>query len=58
MTEFCKTSEISTRLTEDHNPQWVYFIDGVYFQQKGFKTEEEANVAGQNKLKELLTSKK
>lgn len=58
MTKFNKESEVTAKLTEDHKPAWVYFIDGVYFQQKGYATEQEAKSAGDEKLKELLKQRK
>lgn len=55
--DFTKKSVITAVLTEDQDPQWVYFIDGVLFQQKCFKTKEEALKAGNKKLKEKLSRK-
>lgn len=55
---FSKNSEVTVKLTEDHEPTYVYFIDGVYFQQKGFDTVDEARREGEKELKGLLSHKK
>ncbi|MBV7531356.1 hypothetical protein [Chitinophaga sp. sic0106] len=47
------TYSITTKLTEDFQPVWLYFIDGVLYVQKGFKTEADAFNAGLEKVKEL-----
>jgi len=45
--------EVTAKQTEDNNGEYLYFIDSVFYQQKGFKTEKEALAAGQAKAKEL-----
>ncbi len=49
-----KKSEVTTELSSDHNEEFYYFIDGMFYQQKGWKTEKEAKEAGQKKLAEIL----
>lgn len=51
---YSKNSKVSAQLSEDHNPQWFYFIDGVFHQQKGYNSEEKALKAGKAKLAEYL----
>jgi len=38
--------------------EFVYLIDGVYNQQKGFKTEEEAMNAAKEKVKQMKSYKR
>lgn len=38
--------------------EYIYLIDGVYYQQKGCKTEVEANEAANTKIKEILSYKR
>lgn len=49
---------VTTELTKDHDPVWIYLIDGEYYQQKGFNTEAQAREAGENKVKELSRRRK
>ncbi len=49
---------VTTELTKDHDPVWIYLIDGEYYQQKGFSTEAQAREAGENKVKELSRRRK
>ncbi len=40
------------------NFEWGYFIDGVYYSQPGYPTQEKALEAGYQKLKEIKNKKK
>ena len=46
-------NEVTVKLTNDNEPVYIYFIDGVHYHQKGFSSEKEAFEAGLKKLKEL-----
>lgn len=45
-------------VTVNNSIEFIYLIDGVYNQQKGFKTEKEAIDAANSKIKETKTYKK
>lgn len=45
--------EVTVKRTEDNGGEYLYFIDSVFYQQKGFKTEKKALTAGKQKAKEL-----
>ena len=46
-------NNITITKTEDYQSVYLYLIDGVQYQQKGFSTEKEAMAAGMAKVKEL-----
>lgn len=56
--DLTKNSVVTAQLTEDQKPQWIYFVDSMYFSQKGFASKEMAIEAGKKKLAEVLEEQK
>lgn len=56
MIKHTKKSEITIE-QDEQTKNFLFLIEGVYYQQKGCKTEQEAMEEGKKKLKKILDYK-